>query len=150
VDRQGDDVGSPEAPPLTLTEVAFCVCGPKALYLVQMIHSVKTYAVRPAGLLLVALFALSLIWCPDAACRTGAGDDQCTSLICALLANTGGPRQVQSSNLSTECVCVCHMPTISGWVPDAGYHLTAHDLRFESPPSIPASPSRSIDQPPRL
>jgi len=114
-----------------------------------MIYSVKTYAVRPAGFLLVALFALSLIWCPDAACRTGDGDDQCTSLICALLADTGGPGQSQSGNLSTECVCVCHMPTISGSVLDAGHHLTAQDLRFESPLSIPASPSRSIDQPPR-
>jgi hypothetical protein len=110
VDRQGDNLGLPENPP----EVVLCGFGSKRVSFVQMILSVRTYSVKPAGFLLVALFALSLVWCPDAACQTEDGDDQCNSLVCALLAK---PEIAPGSNWQSLDGMRLHLPRADGlWV----------------------------------
>lgn len=112
-------------------------------------HFVKTHLVRAVGSLLIALFALSLVWCADAACRTEKGDDQCTSLICALLAKKGSGVQPQNGSLSTSCDCACHMPIVPAPASGSENCPIARDNQLESPISIPAPPLRLIDQPPR-
>lgn len=108
------------------------------------------YVVRAAGMVLIVIFAASLIWCPDVACRSEGGDDQCTSLICALLAQKAkATSEGPSDDNPAACVCVCHILTVPGLAVKAEYALTAHDISVESPVFIPASPVRSIDRPPK-
>jgi len=115
-----------------------------------MIRTFSTYTIRPAGLLLAIVFATSLVWCGEAACRSGTSDDQCTSLICSLLDNHGTPDHGQKGNCSAECMCLCHMPTITGPAFDTEHDLTAQQTTFTFTASTPPSPDRSIYHPPKL
>jgi len=126
-----------------------CTTASKFLYLIQMMHLFKTYMVRPSGLLVISLFSLSLVWCPDAACRTESGDDQCSSLICALFAKPDSANQAQSSDLSTACVCVCHTQTVPGPTSDREHSLTGQNILLESSVSFPATTAKSIYRPPK-
>lgn len=108
-----------------------------------------TYTARPTGFLLIVLFALSLVWCPDTVCQTERGDDQCASLIFALLSEGASAGSAHTGNLSTSCVCICHMPILPGSAPEPVRSLTVLEIRLDSTISIPAYPHRSIDQPPR-
>jgi hypothetical protein len=114
-----------------------------------MIHFFSQYALRPSGLPLIVVFAASLLWCGDADCWSGASDGQCASLICSLLANHGSQNENQAGHGSTECMCVCHMPTIPGNVFDAEQVLTAQTTSFEFSTFTPPSPTHSIYHPPK-
>jgi hypothetical protein len=108
-----------------------------------------TYLVTPAGVLLIALFVASLFWCPDTACGREGADDECTSLICALLAKGTTPSQTQNSPLSSFCTCVCHMPIVSGTTSVNDGLLATCEVRLDAQTFIPGILARSIDQPPR-
>jgi hypothetical protein len=114
-----------------------------------MIHFFSTYAIRPSGLLLVTVFAASLLWCGDAACWSGASDGQCASLICSLLTGHNTSNESHNGNCSVECMCVCHTPTILEIDFDNEHHLTAQNTAFEFTTSTPYSPARSIYHPPK-
>ena len=115
-----------------------------------MIRIFAKYVVRAAGLALIVIFAASLIWCPDVACRSEDGDDQCTSLICALLAQKAkATSQGPSDDTPAGCACVCHILTTPGLVVNTECALRVQNVSVESPVFIPASPIRSIDRPPK-
>lgn len=114
-----------------------------------MIHTFLTYAIRPAGLLLVVVFASSLLWCGDAACWAGSSDDQCASLICSLLPSHATPHENHNDNCSTECMCVCHMPTIPAKASDTEHLLTGQTTSFEFAAFTPPYPTHPIYHPPK-
>jgi hypothetical protein len=126
-----------------------CLRGLRCVYYAVMIHFFSTYAIRPAGLLLVSVFAASLFWCGDAACWSGASDGQCASLICSLLTRHNTSNETHNGDCSAACMCVCHTPTILEIDFDIEHHLPAHNTAFEFTASTPYSPARSIYRPPK-
>lgn len=126
-----------------------CLRGLRCVYYAVMIHFFSTYAIRPAGLLLVSVFAASLLWCGDAACWSGASDGQCASLICSLLTRHNTSNESHNGDCSAACMCVCHTPTILEIDVDIEHHLPAHNTAFEFTASTPYSPARSIYRPPK-
>ena len=102
-----------------------------------------------AAVLLILLFAASLLWCGDADCWSGTSDGQCSSLICALFASHNAPGDAHASCASADCMCACHMPTLAPAATDLQPHLTAQTATFIFTASTPVSPVRIVYHPPR-
>jgi len=130
-------------------------CNPRLLrpaeidILSAMIHRFSTYFVRPAGLLLLILFASSLLWCGDQVCLSGSDDGECASLVCALMAGRNAPEKNQDSSGATDCMCVCHMPTVAAAPADVVHILNSKQSTSDFTPFAPLAPVRSIYHPPK-
>jgi hypothetical protein len=112
-----------------------------------MLTFIVAHILQPLGSALAILLAVSLIWCGDAGCQSGAADDQCASMICALYANHSGTTKDESTT-HADCTCVCHVPAI---VADSLAVVLSPPLFqrvFESTFFIPSSPNRAIYRPP--
>lgn len=114
-----------------------------------MFVSFSRYAVRPASWLLVAVFAGALLWCGDPACREGAVDSECASLICALFLSHGAGDASHDAGGSAPCQCICHVPTISGDAYQAELDMRVEITVFDPASCIPPSPAYSIYHPPK-
>ncbi|MBL0174850.1 MAG: hypothetical protein IPP94_06240 [Ignavibacteria bacterium] len=114
-----------------------------------MFAAVATYAVRPAGTLLVLILTISLFWCGDAGCTDGAGDEPCTATMCSSHSGQDNGVPHQHGDDSSSCMCVCHMPSMLGFTFDSSGTLPAQRSRFEFIESAASSPSRSIYHPPK-
>ncbi len=113
-----------------------------------MIKYIATYAIHPTGSLLAILFTVSLLWCGDADCWSGASDDQCASLICSLFANHQGSSQEEHGDCAAECSCICHMPTLPVLAFGVEYHPPMFNRTTDIVTSVPLSPTRTIYHPP--
>ena len=89
-----------------------------------MIRRTFTYAAIPVGWILASIFMVSLMWCGDVDCLTESAEDECTSLICSLVASNHGPSRDEGGDDSSDCTCVCHMLLI---------HVTASELDYCPP-----------------
>jgi len=94
----------------------------------------------------VLLLTVSLLWCGDADCWSGSSDDQCSSLICSLFANHLESKEDGSA--SSDCSCVCHVPTMLARVCDTEYHPPVLNSGIEITIATPSAPSRPIYHPP--
>lgn len=130
-------------------------CNPRLLRPVEtaildvMIDRFSKYVVRPAGLLLLVLCTSSLLWCGDQACRSGSGDGECASLVCALMGDQNLPETNQDNSGSTDCMCVCHMPTLAEAPADVAHILNSKQSTSDFTPFAPLAPVRSIYHPPK-
>jgi hypothetical protein len=114
-----------------------------------MTRLLTTYVLRPSGLLLVLMFAASLVWCGDGDCSSGAGNGGCASLICSLLASHSIPDNGDEGNCSTQCMCLCHTPTIPGIACEIDQQLIAQNTTFVFTASPTSTPARPIYHPPK-
>jgi hypothetical protein len=106
-------------------------------------------AARPIGALLLILFALSLFWCPDAACRGGEEDEGCMALLCALVSTNVPSGPIHGASSTGACVCPCHLQTIPVDAPVYNAYQTALRVDLEYTLFLPVSPSKTIKLPPR-
>ena len=57
-------------------------------------------------------FTISLIWCGDADCLSGSGEDNCASIVCSLLVKHDDVSAKDVQQDAPNCTCVCHLPSI--------------------------------------
>ncbi len=108
-----------------------------------MMNKLSTILLRLAGWLLVMCVTASMFMCGDAECLTGDGDENCASLLCALLSKHGAASQNATNGADQDCSCVCHVPTVVGAIfnfayhPIAQYNVAAVVLQiFSTPPPL--------------
>ena len=130
-----------------LSEARLCFQHHFIVYCTTMMKYIATYAIQPVGSILAILFTVSLLWCGDADCWSGASDDQCASLICSLFANHAGSTQEEHGD-ATECSCVCHTPTIPVLAFGVEYNPPVFNGTTDIVASVPLSPTRTIYHPP--
>lgn len=121
---------------------------PSSYIVNSMTKYISTYVIHPVGSLLAILFTVSLLWCGDADCWSGSSDDQCASLICSLFINHSGSSQDGNGDSSTDCTCVCHMPTIPIHAFGFEYDPPVFNRGIDIVATVPPSPTRPIYHPP--
>lgn len=114
-----------------------------------MMKRISTYLIFPTGFLLALCFTASLFWCGDAECLTGAGNEDCTSLICSLLdKHDASSTQNSLGGSSKDCSCVCHVPTVAAEPHGVSYVPTAQYYVSVVTSNIPSSLERLVYHPP--
>jgi len=101
------------------------------------------------GILLLILVTASLFWCGDLDCFDEDGKESCGSLACALFKsqNTQGDQQSASFS-STECACVCHVPTVTAQIMAGIPNLSGQTLSVSIKIHPPSTPKNPIFHPP--
>lgn len=113
-----------------------------------MINKQLAISLRCAGCLLALGFAASMFMCGDADCLTGAGDENCASLLCSLLSKHDAASQNAASGADKDCACVCHVPTVAGHIFNFSYHpVTQYNTAFATL-QISSIPPRLVYHPP--
>jgi hypothetical protein len=115
-----------------------------------MMKILSTYCIYPIGVLLLACFTLSLLWCTDVDCLTGTSDEECMALICSLLDKHNMPAEKSAAGNSKDCSCVCHAPTLSIRTFKFNYFPDTQRSIIVAAFTIPSTPSRPIYHPPRV
>jgi hypothetical protein len=97
--------------------------------------------------LLLFCFIISLVWCGDADCLSGEGNNNCASIVCSLMGKHDDQGTSTEQEDAPDCTCVCHLPSIPSNPLDFTIELTAerssiHLLPFalETPAATPFRP----------
>ncbi|MGB5074369.1 MAG: hypothetical protein WBQ23_09560 [Bacteroidota bacterium] len=113
-----------------------------------MLSFISSRLVPSLGRLLILLLSLSL-WCghaPDAPAPTEA---QCVTVAASSLPTDSGCPCSDDDHHDSNCMCVCHTPTIPGMTFDAQSLLTAHNIFTDLPDFRYPSPTAAIYHPPK-
>lgn len=100
------------------------------------------------NIFILALFVVSTLWCGDSECMTGDSNEACAALVCTLLGNHNGKTSDVSRNIQSECLCVCHTPTLTPIPIDGRFFSPVQTIVVVSLLKIPSAPNRLLFRPP--